>query len=53
MADLFENPAGLDGFEFIEFSAPVKGVREPVFESMGFTKVAHHRSKDVELWRQG
>jgi 4-hydroxyphenylpyruvate dioxygenase-like putative hemolysin len=22
MADLFENPAGLDGFEFIEFSAP-------------------------------
>ncbi|MEQ8557000.1 MAG: 4-hydroxyphenylpyruvate dioxygenase [Henriciella sp.] len=53
MADLFENPAGLDGFEFIEFSAPEKGVLEPVFEVMGFTKVARHRSKDVELWRQG
>ncbi|MEO0784194.1 MAG: 4-hydroxyphenylpyruvate dioxygenase [Pseudomonadota bacterium] len=53
MADLFENPAGLDGFEFIEFSAPEKGVLEPVFESMGFSKVARHRSKDVELWRQG
>ena len=53
MADLFENPAGLDGFEFIEFSAPEKGVLEPVFETMGFTKVARHRSKDVELWRQG
>ena len=53
MADLFENPAGLDGFEFIEFSAPEKGVLEPVFESMGFTKIARHRSKDVELWRQG
>ncbi|MEM7494156.1 MAG: 4-hydroxyphenylpyruvate dioxygenase [Pseudomonadota bacterium] len=53
MADLFENPAGLDGFEFIEFSAPEKGVLEPIFETMGFTKVACHRSKDVELWRQG
>jgi len=53
MADLFENPAGLDGFEFIEFSAPEKGVLESVFETMGFEKVARHRSKDVELWRQG
>jgi len=53
MPDLFDNPAGLDGFEFIEFSAPEKGVLEPVFESMGFVKVARHRSKQVELWRQG
>jgi hypothetical protein len=53
MADLFDNPAGLDGFEFIEFSAPGKGVLKPVFATMGFTKIARHRSKDVELWRQG
>ena len=53
MTDLFENPIGLDGFEFVEFSAPEKGMLEPVFEAMGFTKVARHRSKDVELWRQG
>lgn len=53
MADLFDNPLGLDGFEFIEFSAPKKGVLEPVFESMGFTLIARHRSKDVHLWRQG
>ena len=51
--DLFENPAGLDGFEFVEFCAPEKGVLEPVFEAMGFTLVAKHRSKDVHLWRQG
>ncbi|NCP14773.1 MAG: 4-hydroxyphenylpyruvate dioxygenase [Sphingomonadales bacterium] len=51
--DLFENPVGLDGFEFVEFCAPQKGVLEPVFEAMGFTRVAHHRSKDVDLWRQG
>jgi 4-hydroxyphenylpyruvate dioxygenase len=53
MVDLFENPLGLDGFEFIEFCAPEKGHLEPVFERMGFTCIARHRSKDVELWRQG
>lgn len=53
MADLFENPMGLCGFEFIEFSATECGVLEPVFEMAGFTKVAKHRSKDVELYRQG
>lgn len=53
MSDLFENPAGLDGFEFIEFSAPEKGVVEPVLEAIGMTKIARHRSKDAELWRQG
>ncbi len=53
MADLFENPMGLCGFEFVEFAAAERGILEPVFEMMGFTKVARHRSKDVELWRQG
>lgn len=53
MTDLFENPLGLDGFEFIEFSAAEKGLLEPVFERMGFTRIARHRSKDVDLWRQG
>ncbi len=53
MADLFENPLGLDGFDFVEFSAPEKGKLEPVFENMGFTRIASHRSKDVQLWRQG
>ena len=53
MADLFENPLGLDGFEFVEFCAPEKGLLEPVFAAMGFTEIARHRSKDVTLWRQG
>ncbi len=53
MADLFENPMGLCGFEFVEFTAPERGILEPVFKSMGFTKVARHRSKDVDVWRQG
>mgnify|MGYP000002867913 FL=1 len=53
MADLFDNPLGLDGFEFVEFCAPEKGSLEPVFKAMGFTHVASHRSKNVDLWRQG
>jgi 4-hydroxyphenylpyruvate dioxygenase len=50
---LFDNPIGLDGFEFVEFSAPEKGLLEPVFAAMGFSLIARHRSKDVQLWRQG
>lgn len=53
MADLFENPMGLCGFEFVEFTAPERGILEPVFASMGFVHIANHRTKDVELWRQG
>ena len=53
MADLFENPMGLMGFEFVEFASPTPGTLEPIFEALGFTKVAKHRSKDVSLYRQG
>jgi 4-hydroxyphenylpyruvate dioxygenase len=53
MADLFDNPMGLMGFEFVEFASPVPDVLEPVFERLGFTAVARHRSKDVVLYRQG
>jgi 4-hydroxyphenylpyruvate dioxygenase len=53
MSDILENPIGLDGFEFVEFSAPEKGLLEPIFTAMGFTRIARHRSKDVQLWRQG
>lgn len=53
MADLFENPMGLMGFEFVEFASPTPNVLEPLFEKMGFTLVARHRSKDVLLYRQG
>jgi 4-hydroxyphenylpyruvate dioxygenase len=53
MTDLFENPMGLDGFEFVEYAATERGLLEPVFEMMGFSLVAKHRSKEVDLWRQG
>ena len=53
MTDLFENPVHLQGFEFVEFASPQAGVLEPIFEMLGFSKVAEHRSKDVDLYRQG
>ena len=53
MVDLFENPMGLMGFEFVEFASPTPDVLEPVFERMGFSMVAKHRSKNVTLFRQG
>lgn len=50
---LHENPLGLDGFEFVEFCAPERGLLEAAFQRMGFTRIARHRAKDVDLWRQG
>src|SRR5262249_4792495 len=47
------NPMGTDGFEFVEYAAPDPAALGSLFESMGFTKVAAHRSKDVSLYRQG
>ena len=53
MPDLFENPMGLMGFEFVEFTSPTSNTLEPFFEKLGFSLVAKHRSKDVVLYRQG
>ncbi len=53
MPDLLDNPMGLMGFEFVEFASPTANLLEPLFEKMGFSLVARHRSKDVLLFRQG
>jgi 4-hydroxyphenylpyruvate dioxygenase len=53
VTDSWENPMGLRGFEFVEFASPTPNLLEPLFEKMGFALVAHHRSKAVDLYRQG
>lgn len=53
MTEAFDNPMGLQGFEFVEFASPEPGLLEPLFEKMGFSLVARHRSKAVDLYRQG
>ncbi|HWD48595.1 MAG TPA: 4-hydroxyphenylpyruvate dioxygenase [Rhizomicrobium sp.] len=50
---LWENPIGTDGFEFVEYTAPDTAALREFFEEMGFRAVAKHRSKDVTLYRQG
>ncbi len=47
------NPMGTDGFEFIEYAAPDPAAMGAAFERMGFRAIAHHRHKDVTLYRQG
>jgi 4-hydroxyphenylpyruvate dioxygenase len=51
--DLFDNPLGTDGFEFVEFTSPEPQRLKALFELMGFTAVARHRSKNVLRFRQG
>lgn len=53
MADLFENPLGTDGFEFVEYTGPEPDKLAALFEQMGFTAVGKHRSKDVVHYAQG
>ena len=47
----FENPMGIDGFEFVEFAAPA-GQGEQLhayFRSMGFTAVLRHRRRAITV----
>ena len=51
----FENPMGINGFEFVEFAAPAgEGARmRDYLEKLGFTAVAKHREREITLFRQG
>ena len=48
-----DNPAGTDGFEFVEFAHPQPDELRRVFTQMGYTHVANHKAKKIELWQQG
>ncbi|KIN64026.1 4-hydroxyphenylpyruvate dioxygenase [Sulfitobacter noctilucicola] len=48
-----ENPAGTDGFEFVEFASPDPEALRALFTRMGYAHVANHKSRAVELWQQG
>ena len=51
--DLWDNPMGTAGFEFIEYAAPDPVAMGALFMRMGFTPIARHRRKNVTLYRQG
>lgn len=48
-----ENPAGTDGFEFVEFAHPDPDALRELFTKMGYTHTATHKTKQIELWQQG
>ncbi|MEP1537392.1 MAG: 4-hydroxyphenylpyruvate dioxygenase [Paracoccaceae bacterium] len=48
-----DNPAGTDGFEFVEFAHPDPEELRTLFIKMGYARVARHKSQDIELWQQG
>lgn len=47
------NPIGLEGIEFIEYASAKPQALGQVLETMGFRPIAHHRSREVTLYRQG
>jgi 4-hydroxyphenylpyruvate dioxygenase len=53
MAELWDNPMGTDGFEFVEYAAPDPKEMGRLFERLGFRAIARHRHKNVILYRQG
>ena len=48
-----ENPAGTDGFEFVEFAHPDPNELRTLFAKMGYAHVATHKTKAIEVWQQG
>ena len=48
-----ENPAGTDGFEFVEFADTTDEKLRDTFSKMGFVEVAKHKSMNITLWQQG
>ena len=50
----FENPMGIDGFEFVEFAAPAgrSGELHELFRRMGFSAVLRHRQRPITVYRQ-
>ncbi len=48
-----DNPAGTDGFEFVEFGHPEPQQLRDLFAKMGYTHTATHKTKAIEIWQQG
>ncbi len=47
------NPAGTDGFEFVEFAHPEAEELRRLFGRMGYRLTARHKTRAIELWQQG
>ncbi len=52
-APAYDNPLGLDGFEFVEFTSPDPEALAGLFEKLGFVHAGDHRRLAVRHYRQG
>ncbi|ETI63593.1 4-hydroxyphenylpyruvate dioxygenase [Sphingobium sp. C100] len=48
-----QNPLGLNGFEFVEFTSPEPDKMAAQFEALGFTPTHRHPSKNITRYKQG
>jgi len=48
-----QNPAGTDGFEFVEFAHPQPDMLAELFTRMGYAPVARHKARNITVFRQG
>jgi 4-hydroxyphenylpyruvate dioxygenase len=48
----FENPMGIDGFEFVEFASPEPEKLHELFRNLGFVQVARHKTRPIYNYRQ-
>lgn len=48
-----QNPAGTDGFGFVEYAHPEPERLHALFCTMGFEPVARHKTRAITLYRQG
>lgn len=52
MGNTVENPIGLTGFDWIEFSTSNPQHMHQLFQSMGFSRLKRHKKKDVQYYKQ-
>lgn len=47
-----DNPVGITGFDFIEFSTPEPKKMHALFQILGFSKLRKHKDRDVSYYKQ-
>ena len=53
MTDTANNPLGLEGIEFTEFSSHDPESLHELFLAFGFSRIMRHKEKSIDLYRQG
>ncbi|WP_297509007.1 4-hydroxyphenylpyruvate dioxygenase [uncultured Caulobacter sp.] len=48
-----QNPLGLDGFEFVEFTSPDPAAMKALIEQLGFVAASRHPTKPATRYKQG